>query len=83
MKRDNSMLLLTITFAMTLFLSVSLTSHNLKKLETITKKYSVTYQVLGKVEGRNLTVKIGDKAVIDTPVKTLSQTWRNSIPSRL
>jgi phosphoribosylformylglycinamidine synthase len=62
---------------------VSVNSHNLKPLETIVKKYSVSYQVLGKVEGKNLTIKSNGKTLIDTSVKTLSQTWRNSIPSRL
>lgn len=62
---------------------VSVSKDNLKQLEKIAKKHSVACQILGKVTGKNLTVKDKNKTVIEIPLAKLSDTWRNAIPRRL
>ncbi|NQS99585.1 MAG: phosphoribosylformylglycinamidine synthase II, partial [Candidatus Omnitrophica bacterium] len=62
---------------------VSLSKDNLKALEKIAEKHSLSYQVLGDVGGENLTIEYKRKQVVDLPLSKLSDTWRKAIPSRL
>ncbi len=62
---------------------VSLGKDKLGALEKIAKKHSVPCQVMGNVGGDKLSLRCGDKTVVDVLLKTLSNTWRNAIPSRL
>jgi len=62
---------------------VSLSKDNLAALETIARKYAVSYQALGNVGGGNLTIEYKGKQVINLPLAKLSDAWRNAIPSRL
>ncbi len=62
---------------------VSLSGDNLDRLKKIAKKHSVEFQVLGNTGGTKLTVRDGEKAVLDLPLGELSDTWRNAIPRRL
>jgi len=62
---------------------VSVSKDNLNKLEETAKKNSVPCQALGEVEGDKLSIGIGDKVLIDAALNSLSDTWRNAIPSRL
>ncbi|UCH12139.1 MAG: phosphoribosylformylglycinamidine synthase subunit PurL, partial [Candidatus Omnitrophota bacterium] len=62
---------------------VSAGRDNLASLETIAKKHSIPYKVLGNVGGDNLAISCGQVMAIDLPLTTLSDTWRNAIPSRL
>ncbi len=62
---------------------LSLGKDKLPALEKIAKKYSVPYKILGNVGGEGLTIQCGEAKVIDLSLTTLSNTWRNAIPSRL
>ncbi|GAG28484.1 unnamed protein product, partial [marine sediment metagenome] len=62
---------------------ISLSRDNLDKLEKIAKKHAVELRVLGNTGGTKLTVRDGEKAVLDLPLGELSDTWRNAIPRRL
>jgi len=62
---------------------VSLYKDKLRTLEKIVRRHSVPYQVLGNVSGKRLVVQYKEKTIIDLPLKTLSDTWRKAIPSRL
>jgi len=62
---------------------ISLSKDNLDALTKIAKKHSVELRVLGTTGGTKLTVRDGEKAVLDLPLKELSDTWRNAIPRRL
>jgi len=62
---------------------VSLNKNKVRALEEILKRHSVPYQILGNVGGERLIVEYGEEAIIDIPLKTLSDTWRNAIPARL
>ena len=64
-------------------IAVSVSEDNLTALEKIAKKHSVSCLVLGSVGGDKLTVSEGEKMILDLPVKSLSDAWRNAIPSRL
>ncbi|MDD4870049.1 MAG: phosphoribosylformylglycinamidine synthase subunit PurL [Kiritimatiellae bacterium] len=61
---------------------VTVGSKDLARLEKIAKKYSVPCFKLGTVGGNHLVVTNKDKNVIDLSIKTLSTTWRNSIPKK-
>jgi len=61
---------------------VSVNKDNLKTLERIAKKHSIPYYRLGKVQGARLIVKCGKREIINLPVTTLSQAWRNAITGR-
>ena len=62
---------------------VSISKDKLSVLEQIAEKYSISYQVLGNVSGKRLTIEYKGTPIIDLPLSTLSNTWRNAIPSRL
>jgi len=62
---------------------VSISKDKLRVLEQIAEKYSISYQVLGNVSGKRLTIEYKGTPIIDFPLSTLSNTWRNAIPSRL
>ncbi len=62
---------------------VSVEKDNLNNLKEIAKKYSVSCKILGNVDGKKLTISCGKAVLIDQDVKTLSDTWRNAISSRL
>ena len=62
---------------------VSLKSNNLQKLEEMAKKHSIPYSKLGKVCGDKLIVRCNNREIINLPVTTLSNTWRNAIPARV
>lgn len=62
---------------------VSLDKKNSQNLKAICEKANVPYLELGRVGGENLLIKDKNKTIIDVPVKKLSNTWRNAIPSRL
>jgi phosphoribosylformylglycinamidine synthase len=62
---------------------VSVGRNNLPALERILKKHSVFYKVLGNVGGEKFTIRCGNATLIDLPATTLSDAWRNAIPSRL
>ncbi len=62
---------------------LSLSGNNLGMLEKIAKRYSVPCRVLGNVGGDKLVISDKGKAVLELPVKELSDTWRNAIPRRL
>jgi len=62
---------------------VSLDKDNVASLERIAKRHSIPYRILGKVGGERLTIQFGKTKPIDIPLKALSDTWRNAIPSRL
>ncbi len=64
-------------------IAVSVGKDNLAALETIAKKHSIPYKVLGNVGGDKLTIQCRQVIAIDLPLTTLSNTWRNAIPSRL
>jgi len=64
-------------------IAVSVGKDNLAALETIAKKHSIPYKVLGNVGGDKLTIQCRQVTAIDLPLTTLSNTWRNAIPSRL
>ncbi len=64
-------------------IAVSVGKDNLAALETIVKKHSIPYKVLGNVGGDKLTIQCRQVIAIDLPLTTLSNTWRNAIPSRL
>ena len=61
---------------------VSVGKNNLDALENMAKKHSIPYKILGNVRGKKLTVQYGGTTVIDLPLSTLSDAWRNAIPSR-
>ncbi len=62
---------------------VSLNKENLSTLEEIAKKHSVSCCVLGAVSGQKLTVGCNEETIMDLPLATLSEAWRNAIPSRI
>ncbi|MBL7158155.1 MAG: phosphoribosylformylglycinamidine synthase subunit PurL [Candidatus Omnitrophica bacterium] len=62
---------------------VSLDKKNSENLKAICEKANVPYLELGRVGGENLLIKDKNKTIIDVPVKKLSNTWRNAIPSRV
>ena len=62
---------------------VSMNRDNLKALEKIAKKNSVSSSVLGEVKSEKLTIQCKEKTIIDQPLTVLSDTWRTAIPSRL
>ncbi|MGB3241282.1 MAG: phosphoribosylformylglycinamidine synthase subunit PurL [Candidatus Omnitrophota bacterium] len=62
---------------------VSVSKDDLPALENTAKKYSIPFSVLGDVGGEKLVVHCGQTTVIDLPLATLSDAWRNAIPSRL
>jgi len=62
---------------------VSVNKDDAKKLEEIADKHSVAFKALGYVGGGKLTIKGGKKILIDLPLESLSDSWRNAIPSRL
>ncbi|MFH1783445.1 MAG: phosphoribosylformylglycinamidine synthase subunit PurL [bacterium] len=62
---------------------VSLDKDKIQLLEKIARKHSIAYTIVGEVSGKNLVIKQNKESIIDTPVKILSDTWRNAIPSRL
>ena len=62
---------------------VSLRKDKLRTFQKIAQRHSVPYSVLGNVGGKRLLIKYKEKKIIDIPITTLSDTWRNAIPSRL
>ncbi|MBU1038158.1 MAG: phosphoribosylformylglycinamidine synthase subunit PurL, partial [Candidatus Omnitrophica bacterium] len=62
---------------------VSVGRKNLAALEKIAKKHSIPYSVLGDTGGEKLAIRYGNETAIDISLKTLSDTWRNAIPSRM
>ena len=62
---------------------VSLKKKDLGALEKIAKKHLILCQELGTVGGDRLTIKEGEKILVDVPLKALSEAWRNAIPKRL
>ncbi len=62
---------------------VSVGKDKVAALEKIAKKHSIPYRILGNVGREKLTILYGETKVIDLPLTTLSDTWRNAIPSRL
>ncbi len=62
---------------------VSLKSSNLRRLEKIAEKHAISCCKLGKVGGKNLTVKSDNLEVINLSLGELSNAWRNAIPKRM
>jgi len=62
---------------------VSVGKEKLPGLESIAKKHSIPYRILGTVGGKKLSVRYGDAVIIDLAIAKLSDCWRNAIPSRL
>ena len=62
---------------------VSVSENNLSKLEAIAKKYLIPYSVLGMVGGDSLSIRHGQKVLIDQSLTKLSSTWRSAISSRI
>jgi len=62
---------------------VSINSHNLNALKEIADKHKIACYVLGEVGGEKLVVRHNQSAIIDLPLETLSNTWKNAIPKRL
>ena len=58
---------------------LSIPPENLFILEKIAIKHRVPIEVIGKVGGKDLIIKKGNKTVIDLPIKDLSETYYNSI----
>ncbi|MFC1667072.1 phosphoribosylformylglycinamidine synthase subunit PurL [Candidatus Omnitrophota bacterium] len=62
---------------------VSLNVDDLGKLEGIAKKHLLSHYKLGKVTGDRLIIRHNKAEVINLPLTTLSNTWRDAIPARL
>jgi len=62
---------------------VSVKKGDLGQLESIAKKNSAPFSILGTVGGENLTISFGKKTAIDLSLEKLSTAWRNAIPRRL
>jgi len=62
---------------------VSVKADDLQELEQIANKHSIPCHKLGKVCGKQLTIKNDNREVIDLPVTELSDTWKNAIPARV
>ena len=62
---------------------VSISKDKLSVLEQIAEKHSIPCQVLGNVSGKRFIVQYNRTPIIDFPLGTLSNTWRDAIPSRL
>jgi phosphoribosylformylglycinamidine synthase len=58
---------------------LSISPENLFLLEKVAVKHRVPMEVIGKVGGKALTIKKGNKNLIDMPVKDLSDTYYGSI----
>ncbi len=62
---------------------LSLKAADLAALARIAKKHAVPCQVLGRVGGGRLTIRVRGRAAIDLPLTKLSRAWREAIPARL
>jgi len=62
---------------------VSAKLSDLQKLEEIANKHSIPYFKLGEVRGAQLIVRNDNRELINIPVTTLSDRWRNAIPARV
>lgn len=62
---------------------VTVQSKDLPSLEAIAKKYAVPFYLLGTVGGERLSVHDKNATVISLDLKTLSDLWRQAIPSKL
>jgi len=62
---------------------VSVAKDNLAALETIAKRRSIPYKILGNIGGERLIIQCRQTTVVDLSVSKLSDTWRGAIPSRL
>jgi len=61
---------------------VSVNPTNLSTLETIADKHAIPYYQLGKVQGSQFIISCGNREIINLPVATLSDTWRNAVAGR-
>ncbi len=58
---------------------VTVKEENLRSLRTLSQKHSLEPLELGIVGGNQLTIRAGDKTIIDQTVDALEAIWRNSL----
>ncbi len=62
---------------------VSVNKDSLAALKKTAEKHSVPAKLMGNVGGEKLTIRRGDKVMVDLALKAMSSAWRNAVPSRL
>lgn len=59
---------------------VSAASSNLSALLNLAKQKGVRVKVIGKIQGRNMIIRHDGREIINLPVESLYQAWKNAIP---
>ncbi|MFC4766913.1 phosphoribosylformylglycinamidine synthase subunit PurL [Effusibacillus consociatus] len=59
---------------------LEIASDKAAEFEALVQEQGVPVARIGRVEGKNLVIKINGQAVVDQPVDQLESTWRGTIP---
>jgi phosphoribosylformylglycinamidine synthase II len=62
---------------------VSFAAENLDKIQVIAKENDCPFEVIGKVGGEKLTIKMNDLETVSASIAELESAWKNSLENRL
>lgn len=62
---------------------ISFTEENLEKVIKIVEELNCPFQILGRVGGKNLTIKVGARTVISADIVELENLWKNALENLL